>query len=345
MIDDLLRTAVRDLADESGTPHGLAAGALARGRRIRRTRRAAATAAALAVVLAATLPFVIHRLPGDEARPLPAAPVTTAPAREFDQKKVFTGPGGALLLGYGERLREFVTEPAGGYRELPAGMYGSEPSPDGRHVAVRREDSEKWTLLTLGTDTRSDLSLATTMGMVWSPDSRRLLATHDDGFSVVDPGTGEIERHVVDAQQMRCLDYCGFTWLAGGDEVALPQAVALNSEEARITGLAIFDARTGALLRNLPIKGAPVGRNAWSPDTTRVLVASDPGSTDQVTIVDVATQRDIARFTATWSQFLADGTVLAQRGRVLTRYDPDGVVLEKTSVPSGLLGKWLVFGF
>ncbi|MEU4692032.1 hypothetical protein [Actinoplanes sp. NPDC023714] len=343
MIDDLLRTAVRDLADESGTPHDLAAAALARGHRIRRNRRAATAAAALAVVLAATVPFVIRRTPADEPRPLPAATVTTAPAREFDERETFTGPGGAHLLAVIDRATVRVLDAKnGGYRQLPTAVANAEPSPDGRYAAVHRYDDTNVRILDLTTGDYWRPPVPVPSFAMWSEDGR-LLLTHDDGYSILEPGTRRRSTVTVDPQQMRCIDFCRFTWSALDTRVVLPQASARGEEDARVGGLAVFEPDSGELLRNVPIKGDPVGQSSWSPDGRRVLV--HPGvSRDQVSIVEVETRREVAHFTASWSRYLADGTVLAQLGRVLTRYDANGVVLEKVAVPAGLLGRGLTFG-
>ncbi|WP_229076668.1 YncE family protein [Actinoplanes sp. DH11] len=345
MIDDLLRAAVRDLADESGTPSGLAAGALARGRRIRRNRRAATAAAALAAVLAVTVPFVARHDRDVRPEPLPAAtPTVVRPS--FDPAEVFVAPGGARLLSIEERRTTRVLDPhTGRYRDLPDRDLAPVMSPDERHVAVHRAGEEGVRILDLKTGDHWRPPVSTPAYLTWSDDGSRLLLSHNDGFTVLDPAARRSRTHQVDLGRLPCLDHCRFTWHAGNTRVALPQAWARNDEEQRISGLAVFDAASGEFLRNVPIKGIPAGPNAWSPDGRLVLVRLMPQSADQVTIVEAESGRAVGHFTAVWSRFLGDSTVLAQNAGILTRYDGDATVLDKAELPAELTGRLLTFGF
>ncbi|MEU8239298.1 hypothetical protein AB0C07_13725 [Actinoplanes missouriensis] len=343
MIDDLLRSAVRDMADESYTPSGIASRAMAQGHRIRRARRTATVAAALAAVLVVTVPFVLLRDPSVRPQPLPAAsPAVAHPT--FDRREVFRGPGGARLLGYSERTRNFVLAAGNAYRQMPATDTNVVPSPDGRHVAVQRPGHESVQILDLRTGDYWKPPVRSPSYMLWSGDGSRLLLTQADGYSIVEPATRWSVTHRLAAAQLPCLGICTFTWSGGTTEVASPQAWKRGDDDTQINGLAIFDAKSGELLRELPIKGAPLAHNSWSADGQRVLVSKDLRSRDQLTIVEVASRRETARFTAAWAGFLPDDTVLAQEGSTLTRYGLDGTVLEKAELPAELIGKGLMFG-
>ncbi|MEU4557329.1 hypothetical protein AB0F72_03005 [Actinoplanes sp. NPDC023936] len=344
MIDDLLRSAVRDLADESYTPSGIASRAMAQGHRIRRNRRTAAVAGALAAVLAVTVPFVVLRDPAVRPEPLPAAtPMIVRPT--FDRGEVFRGPGGARLLGFSEGVENFVLDPENGYRRLPTADTPFDPSPDGRHVAVGRAGQESLQILDLRTGDYWKTPVAATSDVTWSSDGSRLLVTHDDGYSIIEPATRWSVTHRVASAQLPCPILCSFTWSAGTTEVASPRSVSRGDEKTEVSGLTIFDADSGEPLRDLPIKGAPTGPNPWSADGRWVLVNENPRSSGQLRIVEIASRRETARFTAVWAGFLPDGTVLAQHGGDLTRYGIDGTVLEKMELPAGLRGRGLTFGF
>lgn len=352
MNDDLLRITVRDLAAESGTPADLTTGALARVRRARRIRRATTVAVVVAAVAAAAVvPFTVFR----DATPAASGPVATGSAQgtgpapvtpgRFRPEETFVALGGTRLLGYREGATSFVHDPdRGGYRGLPTAIVTSVPSPDGRYAAVFRAGPGRWEILDVRADRYRELPFTTPLPVVWSADGTHLLVTHDDGFSVVRAATAKTERHVVETQQRRCLDYCLFTWLPGGAEVALPQASARNSEPARVDGLAVFAARSGKLLRNVPVKGAPTGQDAWSPDRRQVLVHSTPGNDGRISMVDLGTRQQVAGFAAESARFLADGTVLARRKNTLTRYDASGHPMHEMTLPDRLGGLSPVFG-
>ncbi|BAL93322.1 hypothetical protein AMIS_81020 [Actinoplanes missouriensis 431] len=344
MIDDLLRSAVRDMADESYTPSGIASRAMAQGHRIRRARRTATVAAALAAVLAVTVPFVLLRDPSVRPRPLPAAsPVIVHPT--FDRAEVFRGPGGARLLGFSKSVDSFVLDAGNGYRQLPATDTNVLPSPDGRHVAVQRPGHESVQILDLRTGDYWKPPVPSQSFLVWSDDGSRLLLTQVDGYSIVEPATRWSVTHRLAAARLPCLGICPFTWSGGTTEVASPQVWTRGDDDTQINGLAIFDAKSGELLRELPIKGAPRDTNSWSADGRWVLVSESLRSLGQKRVVEVASRRESARFTAEWAGFLPDGTVLAQSGGVLTRYGTDGAVLEKAELPAELRGQNLTFGF
>ncbi|MBB2944775.1 hypothetical protein FB565_004508 [Actinoplanes lutulentus] len=344
MIDDLLRATVRDLADESGTPHGLAARALADGHRIRRNRRTATVAAALAAVLAVTVPIVIARTPADETRPLPAATVTVAPAPAFKQTEVFTGPGGVPLLSIEDRTKTFVLNPkTGGYRELPAGVVWIEPSPDGRRAVVGRENSEKVEILDLRTGESWRTAVTRTSNVSWSGDGSRVLVSHETGYSIIEPARRRSTDRTIEPGQLACLEFCEFTWFAGDTRIALPQVSKLGEQESRVSGVATFEANSGTVIEQLPIKALPIDQFSASPDG-RLLLTRQNQSPEQISMIEIASQREIAHFSVAWSQFLADGTVLAQNGGILTRYAATGAVLEKVALPPELTGRHLTFG-
>ena len=360
--EDLLRAAVRDLAAESGTPADLASAALAQGRRLRRTRRTAVAAiTAVAAMAAVAVPIAVFRDPAVVAPPPAAAtsdpaprpgpsdppprpaPSVTSPA--FFADEPFRLPGGARLTGISKPgTRPMVLDAeAGGYRTLPKAVLESRPSPDGRHVLVTRSGPQRTELLDLRTGEYRDVPVTLDEAVTWSSDGSRLLITRVDGFAVLEAATGRVAEHPVDAGQQRCLDYCRYTWLSGGTRVALPQAWAINSEPAQVNGVAVFDAGTGKLRMNLPIKGAPTGPDAWSDDGGLVLVSPAPQGSAEVLITEVETRQVLGRFTATRAGFLADGTILGLDDRRITRYDRTGNPLEIMELPWALTGQDLTF--
>ncbi|GAA4595134.1 hypothetical protein BJY16_001563 [Actinoplanes octamycinicus] len=349
--DDLLRTALRDLAGEAGRPHALPTRALAAGHRRRRIRRTVvSSAAAILVAAAAAVPYSLTR----SHQPAPAA-VAPAPTvvdlgtRPFAEQRAYLLPGGVPLVGafrYGSSgdTSALVLPPGGtGYRQVPGFTGSLTVSPTGRYAVVERLAAERLHLLDVTTGQERTLPYPIASAAVWSTDGARLLVTRDTGFSVVDPATGAAADHDVDPGRTRCLNRCQYTWLAGGKQVALPQAVAQNSEAPRVTGLAIFDAGTGELLRDVPVTGAPLGRDAWSPDG-RLVLTRDTDQVGRVWVVDAASGHVVRGLAAETAVFRPDGTVLAADRERVTRYTADGTPIETLTLPDVLAGRKLTFG-
>ncbi|BCJ43599.1 hypothetical protein GCM10010168_40920 [Actinoplanes ianthinogenes] len=345
--NDLLRTTVRDLAGEAGAPHAFAARALAAGQRRRRLRHTVVSvAAAVLVGVTAAVPYTLtHR----HAPAPPAAVAADLGIPPFDPQQAYALPGGARLVGafrYGSSgdTATLVLPPgSAGYRSI-SGFTGSlNVAPTGRYALVERLEAEHPHLVEVTTGREWTLPYPIATAAVWSSDGTRLLVTRETGFSVVDPATGQAVDHDIDPGETRCLNRCQFTWLAGGKQVALPQAVARNSEAPQVTGLAIFDAGTGELLRTIPVTAAPLGRDAWSPDG-RLVLTLDTGKIGHVSIADAATGRVLGSLPAETAVFRPDGTVLATDRKKVTWYAADGQPIETLTLPDGLAGRQLTFG-
>ncbi|MEV6342052.1 hypothetical protein [Actinoplanes sp. NPDC051851] len=352
-VDDRVRTAVRDLASEAGTPHGLAARALAQGRRRLRVRRTVlSTAAAVLVTVAAAVPYALsrHDTPPVVTTPLlPSVAASELGTPTWSTTSTYQLPGGAHLAGIGAyrdrhtTVRQFVVNPdSSGYRTLYKNVVESNPSPTGRYVLTALQGDEKLALLDVRTGHYRRLDIDVATAAVWSSDGSRLLMTRESGFSILDPATGTLVEHEVEHGETTCAGYCLYTWLPGETQVALPQSETANSEPSRVTGLAIFDAATGELLRNDPIKAAPIGRGSWSADGRFVLATTAEGSA-LVSVVDVATGTVVAAFPAETAVFLRDGTILASTGDRILHYSTDHRVTETLTLPKALSGRDLTF--
>lgn len=352
-MDDLLRETIRDLAAESAAAPGLAGGALARGRRLRRRRRLTTVAAVLLLVGAATIPFAILHLDRHLTRPAPVATVpvpTTVPASRFSMNEPFRVPGGLVVTSIGryeggrEMVQNYVLDRATGrYRTLPTKFLDNSPSPDGRYTIGSYLGRQELALREIATGVTRWVPFETA-GAQWSSSGDRLVTSRNVGFTVVDPATGHGTDFDIPADQQLCADDCQYTWLGGDTELARPQVFGFNADPGHVTGLAIFDARTGKLLRTLPVLGAPLGGNPWSADDRTVLVRPSVTGTNQVIIANAADGRSTGDFTATTAFFLPDGTIFGRLGAVVTHYDAAGHPLESVKLPQPLAQKELTFG-
>ncbi|MEU0152332.1 TolB family protein [Micromonospora fulviviridis] len=324
-LDETLRAAVRELADDAGPAPDLAARALGRGRRLRRRRRVAAAGAALVAVVAVTLPFVLLR---PAAAPPPATPPATAtpsptllppPGPDWTTRplvlpggwvvtraQVSGGSGTGFLLDRG-RGRYFATDRYDGIF----------PAPTGPLVAVRDDERPRDIGL-------FDLTTGKTRWYVvgralsvprWSPDGRRLLFTttqlDHEGFIVMGvDGTKHTYR--VDRRAYFCTDYCDFTWTRDGREVALPQTGGGGHDEAvrdKRRGVQLFSADDGRPTRLLPVPGDPAGPWAWSPDGTLVAVQGQ----QEPLLVETATGRVVHPLPSAEVVWLSDDRLLYRR--------------------------------
>src|SRR5687768_8634318 len=107
-LEDTVRAAVHDLADDAPAPHDLATVARARGRRLRRRRQAGFGALAVAVVAIVVTPFALPR--GEDRIPpvVPAPPATDTPATSDPNtgnwwESPYRLPGGAIITALSHR--------------------------------------------------------------------------------------------------------------------------------------------------------------------------------------------------------------------------------------------------
>jgi hypothetical protein len=182
----------------------------------------------------------------------------------------------------------------------------------------------------------------------WSPDGKALLLTEEDGFAVLDAASGRLRRHPVDGDAYLCTDYCLYTWLPRGDEVAiaLTDASVPRSESAPHArrGVQIFSASTGEPVRTVPVRGTPTGPDCWSPDGRHVLVQSDSFEVSQTRIVEVATGRVVGAVPTGAAHLVGDDRVLGLAGETAVLYDLTGRPVERWTLPGNLGVRNLTLG-
>jgi hypothetical protein len=347
-LDETLRAAVRDLADDAGPAPDLAARALGRGRRLRRRRRVTAAAAALVAVIAVTLPFVLLRPPAapPPATPAPSPTLLPTPGPGWATTPLVL-PGGWVVTraqGSGGSGTGFLLDRGRG-RYFATDRYdGIFPAPSGSLVAVRDDDRPREIGLfdlTSGKTRWYEVGRALSTPR-WSPDGRRLLfTTHrldHEGFIVM-AVDGTTHTHRVDRRAYFCTDLCDFTWMRDAREVALPQTGGGDHDEAvrdRRRGVQLFSADDGRPTRLLPVPGDPAGPSAWSPDGTLVAVLGQ----QEPLLVETATGRVVNRLPTADVVWVSDDRLLYRRpygSRDFVLADPSGRELVRQPLPKQLV--------
>ncbi|MFE9651521.1 hypothetical protein [Micromonospora sp. NPDC006431] len=352
-LDATLRAAVHDLADGVRPAPDLAAGALGRGRRLRRRRRVTAAGAALLAVVAVTLPFVL-------LRPVPAAPPATptptpaatpsptmlaAPGANWTAKplvlpgdwvvtraQVAGGSGSGFLL---DRTRG---------RYLTTDRYdGIYPAPTGSLVAVTDEARPRDVgLIDLSSGKTRWYEVGRALaGLQWSPDGRRLLFTTRqlDHFGFIVVKTDGTKHTFPIGRGYPCSDLCNFTWTRDGREVVLPQTGGDGHDESvrdLRRGVQLFSADDGRPTRLVPVPGDPAGPDAWSPDGKLVVVL---GQTEPL-LVETATGRVVNPLPAANVAWVSADRLLYRRPNGSGDFvlaDPTGRELVRQPLPKQLV--------
>ncbi|WP_329104631.1 hypothetical protein OG792_30285 [Micromonospora sp. NBC_01699] len=304
--DEALRRAVRGLAGEARTVIDLAPLAMARSRRVRQRRRlVGAVAAGMVAFGVIAAPFLWLR-PGSEPQPtgphivappsdrstrLPVSP-SRPPAPEagsaWRNRPLGLTDGwvmtGATTTG-SPRQPAYVLDRArnayvsySAYDELWA-------APSGNLAAVYDYDRRGETgLLDVSTGTIDWVRTGThNVDPQWSPDGGKLLLTvvgeqpvGSLGAVILTAATRQVRQFLADETTYPCTDYCQFTWLPDGREIALQQTdlTVERTKDARPPrrGLQLFSVDTGQPTRFLPIKGDVAGPYSWSPDGDSVVI-------------------------------------------------------------------------
>ncbi|MGC4765044.1 TolB family protein [Micromonospora sp. DT46] len=363
--EDVLRSAVREIAAEARAAPDLADRALRRGRRLRRRRRTTAAGGAVAALVALVGPYVWLRpgAPPDTATWAPvvtpvatvsAAPrtmsVVPAPTGDWT-RAVVTLPGGWVLTG----ATSTGTPAVQGYaldRER------------GRYATADRRYEETWAAPRGGTAVVVDYERAGRIGLLdlghgtvrwirtgshimtphWSPDGRRLALTVLDkesasfSLGVLDAATGAYRTFPVDTDRYFCTDHCFFTWSRDGREVALqqtdPGAPRSESRPHARRGVQFFSATDGRPTRFVPVPGDPAGPWSWSPDGRLVIVKGQDGPK----LAEVATGRVIGPAPAEDAVWVADDRLLHRVGWTaeMVLVDLDGRELARQALPASL---------
>ncbi|GAA2495184.1 hypothetical protein [Winogradskya humida] len=345
-MNDLLRQAIREMADETRPAGDLAAGAMARGRQLRRRRRAAVGAAVALLVLITFIPYAVlretHRQETPAVEPTPTPTIGHPP---WSPDKPFGLPGGWMVTGLaGDTDAVFDTETRK-YRLLEKDFTGIWVSPDARYAAVTDDVRPYIGII----DLRTQRLTWTTVGFVlepqWSSDSASLLLTGTDRFTVITAATGKVRRHPLD-ERFSCVDYCLYTWLPGNKEVALAK-VGVNGSETNgptVSALTVLDATTGEWTRDLAVPGVPPGQDAWSPDGTTVIVRGDGKQPDLLRIADVTTGKVRTQLATTRAFFISDDRIIGFENGTAVLMDLDGRAIAKQDFPEELTDLSLSYG-
>jgi hypothetical protein len=294
-----VRTAVHDLADE-GRPVNVAAGALRRGRQLRRRRTVAKAAAVVAAVAALAVPYLVARAttasgPGfrpatpPSALPTPSAsampgPVTLAEGWILGS---VPAPEGKGVWVYDRTARM--------YRFLPYRF--AAPAPTGNLVAVW--DRGRMGVVDLAADTVRWLDRDDAHGMLqpqpWNADGSRFVfntgddPTMDGTTRVVVVDAATMEAHPVQGK-VQCSEGCFQTWLPDG-------RVGMDAPGSKPEGVRTYRADDGRSAGTVRLPGWVGQGSPWSPDGSRVVLLMPDASTRGPlprAVVEVATGRTLA---------------------------------------------------
>ncbi|MEV6303764.1 WD40 repeat domain-containing protein [Actinoplanes sp. NPDC051861] len=378
--EDSVRAAVEELAATAPPPGDLASVARNRGRRIRRRRRAVAGLAAVALVGSVLTPYAIMEDRRSAPRPVPVAP-TPSPSVTSPQpaakvpyvaaagKKWWTEPialpGGLVVTAVSGKWTSeqrpadtlaqgsvVLNRATGRYQVFPGGYTMFDAAPAGRYVLVQDDSSARIGIANAATGQVRMLDHGSGSGVEWSSDGKKLLLTlNAGGFRIIDAATGSAEDHTIPESTALCPDNCFFTWLPGGKQVAIaerdPAVKQSEDREDTVQKVVVYDAATGARLRELPLPGVPAGTGAWSPDGKHVLLMPDATEPGGVRITEVATGRVLGTIGSQQRmpvRFVENSTVLAVGGRDLYLHDLNGVLKAKLNLPADFIGRDISLG-
>lgn len=335
---NVMRDTLRELAEQAAPPRDLTAGAIARGRHLRRRRQAVIGGAAALLLAAVVAPFAI-RGRTQTAPPVAPSPVPSYSPAAWSDDKPYELPGGWVITGLSDdddppTLLDPETRK---YRTVQQVFPRVAVSPDGRFAAVGDDQHTGLGILDVTTGKIRWTGLSAILEPQWSPDSTRILLTGNERFTVLKAGTGQPDYTTFDVPDAYpCTDFCQFTWLPGGREVALALVAGGQTEEAAapVLSLTVFDAETGDVTRSLPVHGSPTAENAWSPDGRLVLVRGEGKDFGQTWVVETSTGRVRGKLPAGGpGAFVAADLILRFSGYEALLYDPAGTELQRWKLP------------
>jgi hypothetical protein len=359
-IDRLVRDTVRDLAAAADVitdrdRQSLAVHAADQAHTLRARRRGVvAVVVTLVTALAVGLPYGLRYLSsGPDSGPsvvLPAG-VTEIPGVPThvidDTSEPIELVDGWYVLGNNLVLDRTTNT----YIEF-GNVFETLPSPDGRWVATAG-NTAAYRVYDLQTG-RSRRYEARNLGQpaAWSPKSGILLLvseSHGGTFvdlALIDVVAGEITDVMVQLAGLRCVT-CQLTWMPSGEALAL----VLDDPDGTPTGIQVLGL-DGERMATLPVRGVPLGPQAWSPDMKYVFVSghSTAGQWEQQ-LVEVTTGQvvpgwpELANITqAQWidnERFLTweaiDGGSGSQFRAIASLWSIDGTLLERWIPPSDVV--------
>jgi hypothetical protein len=343
--EQLLHETIDEMVGEMTAPRaGLAERSMAKGRRIRRARRAATAAGVVLAAVAVALPWVFLSGPHNAAPAVPAASTqattqattlattlattqastqaTTQPTRTPATTRTEL-PEGWVITALGDQVLDRATD------EYVLMRKPVLPAPVGNRILVIDGPESLQLTSVRGADpvTVDPAGLIGTFN--WSPAGDRLVGgitqkePNKIGFAVIDAQTGAISKHWIDHDRYDC-SRCDFTWTRNGQEVAMPIADRSGGEaEERVSDLQLFNADTGEPTMSLPITDLPTGPFAWSPGG-RYVVVGPAGTSEGWRLYDTTTgQQRPFPYPAVW--VTADVLLATKDGKVLA-LTPDGAV-------------------
>ncbi|BCJ43601.1 hypothetical protein GCM10010168_40900 [Actinoplanes ianthinogenes] len=395
-LEDRLRDTVGDLAASAPLLNDMAMVARIRGRRIRRRRQTVLGAAVILLAGMVITPYAVFHGHRDGRRPQPVASVPPSrlavptPSTTVTVPKIRKDwwnapvelPGGVVVTSVGRKdpgtdangtelpstqdLQHgnvALNRVTGRYQLFHPRYQAFVGAPTGRYVLVADEGAGRnyapVGFLNAVTGKVRLLDHGSGSGAVeWSADGRKALVTlFEGGIRVMDAKTGTEKETVIYNGTAFCPDYCFYTWLPGGKEVAIaqrdPNVPRSEATQSTVKTIDVYSVASGKLVRTLPVPGVPAGSAAWSPDGRYVVLLPDASEENGMRIAEVATGRVVGiipiaafNYPAVTSQvrFLGNDQVLALNGRDAGVYDLTGKRVAGVQLPADFADRAVSLG-